>query len=912
MKKRIIALMLFLLLVFSAPFSAAAAEHATRSGGSWEAIEAIEACAIPANAAQSESALAVAFTGRVDEMIAAVQRAADYVPGSLDRHGDFFFWETQDGRANGYSPSFRARTRAIQAGQPAKTDALPAPSLLTDSENAPDTRNVAVFIPYSGSYYFQSETCIALGQQLADSTDGSLAVYTAENATIDTVAEAIENAGILLFNSHGQTDYELGYDYCSRANTSYLCIPTDVGITAADQKPVSGPYGTYRHAYYAGKNGDEEYYCVDGTCIRNHMHRDAPHSMIWMGFCLGMATDGLFGPLQEKGVEAMVGFSHAVTVNADHDYRAVFCRALLQGRTVGEAAEMMKEEIGCPDPYQHAHDPAYPIAVSSQDPYPGRDHLSDGQTVCSTWELYPAYPITVKVEPAGSAVTELRRTELTVTPNDGYLFSDWEITAGDATAEQDGNVLRFRLHSPCSVTVRMGARTPASLAFHTGPGQFCPTINAYENDTVLLPAPDGVLEADAYTYHFLGWSKVLLTEDTAERPLLLAPGKKMQLSAGTAELYAVYGYFAGTNPEEKGQFRLVSEAPEDWAGDYVITYQSIKILRASSMITGQQILSPFAVATDSTAGFFVDGDWLNEVPDDLIYSFVPSSEGAYLLKMKTSENYLSVPSASAMLSTVSDPDAAEAGWKLSWSDGTVKITNRRYSSRILQYSTGSSGFCTLTSLRLPLTLYRSVPGTHFYTTQPGFAQDEPDPVPDPPSLFDDVTDPSAYYFDPVYWAVAQGITGGTGNNRFSPGMACTRAQVVTFLYNAFGRPDVESPSASFSDVPESAYFFHPVYWAVNCKITGGTGGNCFRPNDPCTRSQIVTFLWAAAGRPEPQTAENPFSDVKQSSYFRKPVLWAVENGITGGVGGGKFGAFQTCTRGQAVTFLFKAVQAASQ
>lgn len=115
--------------------------------------------------------------------------------------------------------------------------------------------------------------------------------------------------------------------------------------------------------------------------------------------------------------------------------------------------------------------------------------------------------------------------------------------------------------------------------------------------------------------------------------------------------------------------------------------------------------------------------------------------------------------------------------------------------------------------------------------------------------------------------------------------------------------------ARFSDVCTEDYFYEPVLWAVENGITGGTSDSTFSPYASCTRAQVVTFLWAAEGRPEPVTSENPFTDVSPTAYYYKAVLWAVENGITSGVGNGRFGPGQTCTRGQIVTFLYKAYQA---
>ncbi|MBQ1679298.1 MAG: S-layer homology domain-containing protein, partial [Oscillospiraceae bacterium] len=177
--------------------------------------------------------------------------------------------------------------------------------------------------------------------------------------------------------------------------------------------------------------------------------------------------------------------------------------------------------------------------------------------------------------------------------------------------------------------------------------------------------------------------------------------------------------------------------------------------------------------------------------------------------------------------------------------------------------------------------------------------------------FDDVTSQEQYYYDPVYWAVAHDpqITAGIGSNLFGPDVDCTREMVVTFLWKAYGGEIVEEgKAAGFSDVPEDAYFVNAVRWAVAKGVTGGVGDGKFGVGQVCTRAEVVTFLWAAAGKPKPKTAESPFTDVKEGDWFLSPVLWAVENGVTGGTGDGQFSPAMTCTRAQIVTFLYKAMQ----
>ncbi len=163
-----------------------------------------------------------------------------------------------------------------------------------------------------------------------------------------------------------------------------------------------------------------------------------------------------------------------------------------------------------------------------------------------------------------------------------------------------------------------------------------------------------------------------------------------------------------------------------------------------------------------------------------------------------------------------------------------------------------------------------------------------------------------WYAAPVMWAVENNITGGIGNGQFGPNNPCTRAQVVTFLWAANGKPEPKTTINPFADVPIGAWYLKPVLWAVEQGITGGTSANTFSPEQECTRAQIVTFLYAAAGKPAVSSTKSEFIDVLSTDWFVKPVIWAKENDITGGTGPNTFGPLDVCTRGQVVTFLFKA------
>ena len=161
----------------------------------------------------------------------------------------------------------------------------------------------------------------------------------------------------------------------------------------------------------------------------------------------------------------------------------------------------------------------------------------------------------------------------------------------------------------------------------------------------------------------------------------------------------------------------------------------------------------------------------------------------------------------------------------------------------------------------------------------------------------------AYYADAVAWAVEQGVTTGTSANTFSPDLSCTRAQMVTFLWRANGSPKAAKANP-FTDVSADAYYYDAVLWAAEKGITSGTTATTFSPDAVLTRSQTVTFLWRANGSPVVNYAMN-FADVDGSAYYTEAVRWAVSEGITAGTGGNTFSPDAPCTRAQIVTFLYR-------
>ncbi len=162
----------------------------------------------------------------------------------------------------------------------------------------------------------------------------------------------------------------------------------------------------------------------------------------------------------------------------------------------------------------------------------------------------------------------------------------------------------------------------------------------------------------------------------------------------------------------------------------------------------------------------------------------------------------------------------------------------------------------------------------------------------------------AYYYEAVKWAVENGITRGTDDTHFSPDGICTRAQAVTFLWRAAGSPEPETRTMPFTDVPAGSYYYDAVLWAVENGITKGTSDTMFSPDATCSRAQIVTFLWRSEKSPA-AGSRNPFADVKSSAYYADAVLWAVKEDITKGTTNTTFSPDADCTRAQIVTFLWR-------
>ena len=175
----------------------------------------------------------------------------------------------------------------------------------------------------------------------------------------------------------------------------------------------------------------------------------------------------------------------------------------------------------------------------------------------------------------------------------------------------------------------------------------------------------------------------------------------------------------------------------------------------------------------------------------------------------------------------------------------------------------------------------------------------------PQMTFTDVPEGS-FYYDSVLWAARRGITTGITPTTFAPNNPCMRAHVVTFLWRAAGSPEPTGTEHPFVDVKPSDFYYKPVLWALENGITAGLDATHFGPTAYCNRAQVVAFLHRTMGSPKPESLTHPFTDVKAGAFYEIPVLWAVENGITAGLSATAFGPDAICNRAQIVTFLYRA------
>ena len=678
-----------------------------------------------------------------------IRRIYDYLEsaegvkdGSVSMNGDgCVFWQTEDGITCSYSARLQEIMESAQ--EPAEED--DAPDVQIQSYAARGTSHgsdVYLFQPYfglDGSFTRQYQT---EAERIAEAADGTYHYYKAAAATVDAIADAVEDGGVIIFDSHGSTDYDDGSDdYTTKATTSYLCLQSGEGLTEDDYKDG--------HAVYGGGSGQMKYYQVDGTVIANHMERNANNGLLWMAICLGMATDGLEAPLMEKGLGAVYGYSQSVTFVGDYTFEEAFFDSLLAGNDVAAAISDMKERCGkwdyssqivaannmpssyTAETYEEAlrKKAAFPIVVSTEDAYPGHGKVDAEQTVNSTWALMNQYNLTVQTDTDDDRNTiETRGATITAKPAEGYYASGYTVAPeGAATVKQDGNIFRVSaMREDCTVTIHFAAKMAGTVHFSVPDGAAQADMNSYVGDTVVLPKPQGTPESTLQEYHFVGWTETPV-ETPVEAADYIKAGESYTLNGTDVTLYALYQYFAtpeGATPH----FYELKSAQEDWSGTYVITGGGRALLCDGSQM-GLEMGNTAAAVSLESAGmsvgeneelFGVSGAYAVQI------TAIPGTEAEgvppkYAIRLggATDAVYLACRSNSDQLNTSADFGTTFARWTITWENGHIVCKNVRYPSRTLQFCTDNQYFRCVTSARkdaAPLTIYRGDESSLWYTT----------------------------------------------------------------------------------------------------------------------------------------------------------------------------------------------------
>ncbi len=269
--------------------------------------------------------------------------------------------------------------------------------------------------------------------------------------------------------------------------------------------------------------------------------------------------------------------------------------------------------------------------------------------------------------------------------------------------------------------------------------------------------------------------------------------------------------------------------------------------------------------------------------------------------LKVTSDKLQLKEGEQILITVKAEPASATDQSIKWSTESDKIATVSSDGVVTGKRVGQT---TLTASAENGTITRKLMVTVLKKGDSGSSDnnsDKPKPIDTP---FTDIN-AKDWYYSAVQWAVENNITAGTSATTFSPYHPCTRAQVVTFLWRLAGRPEPSSSENPFKDVGKNAWYYKAVLWAFENQVTNGTTSSTFSPDDPCTRAQIVTFLWNYSGKPNLQANGRPFTDVKEGSWYAKAVSWAVAKKIAVGTSANTFSPDETSNRAQSVTFIYR-------
>ena len=495
MTKRSLAVLLTLALVLGCfPVMATAQDNTVLKEADYAdadalfaAIDDLETVHATRNTSQSKT---------TDAVQALVEASDTYVEGSLVRNGDAFTWMTENGIRCAYNPRMREIQDNMTAPETGAQDIIYNEPVTTKG-GWPSGNQVYLVGPYYGydsdftNQYKNEATRIA--KAIGDTNGYTL--YSGKSATVDKVAEAVSKGAVVIFDSHGTTDYENGNDYVTGATSSYLCLTSTTGLTSAD--------------YADGALYASDGIFINGATIANHMQSNSPAGILWMAICLGMATDTMCAPLRAKGVEVVCGYSQSVTFVGDYLFEDAFWDKMCEGQTVAQANAYMKstwgnwdwstkiaKHYGYSDGYStissaRADYTAFPVVVSDEDKHPGQRNKNvfygadSLQTVKSTYTVFNQYSITANSDPSQGTVS-VSGNIITAEPAAGYVVQDYTILSGSATVTQEGNVFYVEASSDCVICINFIPKDKFAVTFR---GAEVAPVTVYKGESISLPIP---------------------------------------------------------------------------------------------------------------------------------------------------------------------------------------------------------------------------------------------------------------------------------------------------------------------------------------------------------------------------------------------------------------------------------------
>ncbi len=880
---------------------------------------------------------------------AAVERNELYVEGTLRWNGEAHFtFETTAGVTCGYS----ARIRRLSENM--------TPTTRSGVRSAAQaTADVALIGPYYGLDPDFEEQYKEKAETIAQSIGGTCRLYAQNDATITSVARAIENSTVVIFDTHGETDFVSGEDLTSGAKTSYILLNTAQGLYFEDfcKDPETGVY----HAVDYGSSADGvNFYAVDGTCIANHMEKNASGGLLWMATCLGMATDGLHAPLRAKGVEVVYGYSQQVTFDYDYLWAESFFASLMAGQTVSAASAKMKETVGQWD-WCHEFDTiesakanrsAFPIVVSSQDTYPGHGNVDALQTVNSTWKLKNGpemlpdcqhNELEIRTVPA-TCSTDGSEENVCVTCGmvvstqilhaHGHNCEGNSCTNCGAVCVAPGETFTYTVtssqidFSDCKWSVEDS--TLAELSDPTVSEKmvdgvteysFCVVIKGIaEGETVLVMQDSRGVRSD--TTIVIGGQAHAHTWDEGRHetePTCTSPGSDTYtcLACGKTKHVSIPALGHAYQTERVKEPTCTEVGTEKYTCTRCAdTYEAEVAMLPHELFDNRcEVCGNLCVSVGESLRLYTD------FYDEAVYGYTWEIRDERLLSLGEPGYSDVLYHGEPAIRFYVDAQGLEPGstevYLLSFAGEELlpralivlpqEPHTHNYITNTVPATCTANGYTEYTCACGENYTVEGEPSLGHYFVA-GICIDcdakQPDAVVVNP--FKDVKEKD-YFYMPVQWAADRRITSGTSETKFSPKAKCTRAQVVTFLWRANGCPEPTKTENPFEDIKKKDYYYKAVLWAVENGVTTGLTKTSFAPNETCTRAQVATFLWRAQGNPKPQSEKNPFEDIRASAYYYDAVLWAVENDVTQGVGNDKFAPKDSCTRAQIVTFLFRAI-----